>query len=86
MTEGGVGMGFLARIDRYLVRHQKLLASIGFIWLMVVSAHYARFITLPDVIEIPVVASGLLIGLRYALWDGMIKPRLEKQVELETRD
>jgi hypothetical protein len=63
------------RANGWADRHRRLVAAVTIAAFALSCAHYARFIRLPEMLALPVVATGLLTGLRYALWDGWLKPR-----------
>jgi hypothetical protein len=63
------------RVNRWAERHKRLVAAVTAAAFALSCAHYARFVRLPEIVALPVVATGLLTGLRYALWDGWLKPR-----------
>ena len=71
----------LVRANLWAERHRKLVAAVTAAAFALTCAHYARFIRLPEIVVLPVVATGLLTGLRYALWDGWLK----RAVEARTR-
>lgn len=66
----------LIRANQWAERHPRLLQGIGFTGIMLVSADYAGFIDLPVLVAIPAALSGILTGLRYALWDPWLKREL----------
>lgn len=65
------------RINRWVERHSRLVAIGTWTAFAVVCAHYARFIELPEIVVLPVMVTGILSGLRYAIWDGWLKRRLD---------
>ncbi len=65
------------RLNNALGRHRKVLNAVALAALVVVWAHYARFIRLPDIMVLPVVLTGILTGARYAIWHGWLKCRIE---------
>jgi hypothetical protein len=67
----------LVRANLWAERHKRLVAAVTVAAFVLTCAHYARFIRLPEIIALPVVVTGLLTGLRYALWDGWLKGRVE---------
>lgn len=67
----------LVRANLWAERHNRLVAAVTVAAFALSCAHYARFIRLPDIIALPVVATGILTGLRYALWDGWLKRVVE---------
>ena len=69
------------RAYRFAARHQAALNIIGWVCFGLVCADYARFIELPDLVTLPAAVAGVLMGARYVLWDGVIKPRFEKSEE-----
>jgi hypothetical protein len=72
----------LVRANVWAERHKRLVAAVTVAAFALGCAHYARFIRLPEIVALPVVATGLLTGLRYALWDGWLK----RVVEARTRE
>lgn len=72
----------LVRANLWAERHRMLVAAVTVAAFALTCAHYARFIRLPEIVALPVVATGLLTGLRYALWDGWLK----RVVEARTRE
>ena len=67
------------RLHNWLDRHRRAFAVATWGVFAVICADYARFIDLPDLLKIPVWTAGILTGLRYALWDGLIWPRIRKR-------
>lgn len=64
-----------ARLYRFFGRHQALFGVIGLASFALVCADYARFIELPDIVTLPAAIGGILTGVRYALWETVVKPR-----------
>jgi hypothetical protein len=64
------------RLNQALDRHRKVLNAVAVAAMVLMWAHYARFIHLPEVVALPVVVTGLATGARYALWEGWLKPRI----------
>lgn len=65
------------RIYAFAARHQTAFNVVGWSCFALICADYARFIALPDFITLPAAAGGILMGARYLLWNGVIKPRFE---------
>lgn len=68
------------RVNLWLERRRRLVLAVMWTAFAVSCAHYARFIRLPEIVVLPAVATGLLTGLRYAVWDGWLKRRLEARI------
>jgi hypothetical protein len=68
---------WLVRANMWAERHRTLVAAVAVAAFALSCAHYARFIRLPEIVALPAVATGILTGLRYALWDGWLKRRVE---------
>jgi hypothetical protein len=75
-----------ARANRWAARHERLVLAVTVAAFALSCAHYARFIRLPEIVALPVVATGLLTGLRYALWDGWLKRRVEARTREASPD
>jgi len=54
-----------------------VLNALALAAMVVVWAHYARFIRLPDITVLPVVLTGILAGARYIIQNGWLKRRIE---------
>ena len=67
------------RANLWAERHKRLVAAVTVAAFAIGCAHYARFIRLPELVAVPVMATGILTGARYALWDGWLKARVEAQ-------
>lgn len=65
-----------SRFDQQLLRFRATLNVVGWVSFALISADYARFIDLPTVVVIPLWCGVLFNLFRWALWEGMIKPRL----------
>jgi hypothetical protein len=72
----------LVKANLWAERHRKLVAAVTIAAFAIGCAHYARFIRLPEIVALPGVATGILTGLRYALWDGWLK----RAIEARTRE
>ena len=66
----------LVRANLWAERHKTLANILGGISFWLVCADYARFIDLPEIVTLPALVTGLLTGLRYALWEGWLKREL----------
>ena len=73
----------LVRANLWAERHRRLVLAVTVAAFAISCAHYARFIRLPEVVALPVVATGLLAGLRYAIWDGWLKRIVEARAQAE---
>lgn len=72
----------LDRAARFAERHKRLLGVSGFVWLMLSSASYARFVTLPD---IPFVTDEMALYASAAYnagWWGLVRPQIERRRRL----
>lgn len=67
------------RLHSVLELHRRLLNAATIAAFVAVSAHYANFIHLPEIVALPVMVTGLLTGARYAIWLGYIKRQVEAQ-------
>ena len=73
---------WLVRANLWAERHRRLVLGVTIVAFALMCAHYARFIRLPEIVALPVVLTGLLTGLRYALWEGWLK----RVVDARTRE
>ncbi len=70
---------FIDRLDGFAIRHRRLVAIVGGIWLVVSWASSAHFISLP---EIPLLTgkSGVFASSAFAaLWWAWLNPRISKR-------
>ena len=65
-----------ARIERETDRFRSILNGIGWVSFALITADYAGFIHLPTIVSVPLWLGFLLACLRWAVWEGLIKPRL----------
>jgi len=65
-----------ARIERQTDRCRPALNAIGWVCFALITADYAGFIHLPAIVNVPVWLGLLLASFRWAIWEGLIKPRL----------
>lgn len=61
-----------------------MLSIIGWACFILITADYAGFITLPTLVALPLWLGVILNLFRWAVWEGMIKPRIN--AHLEQRD
>ena len=73
----------LARADRWTGRHRRWLAAVSAIAFWLVCADYARFIDLPELVTVPTMVAGMLTGVRYALWEGWLQPKVRARADGE---
>ena len=71
----------LARADRRAERHRRWIAGASAIAFWLVCADYARFIDLPNIVTVPVMVTGILTGMRYALWEGWLQPKVKARAQ-----
>ena len=72
----------LVRVNLWAERHRRLVLVVTVAAFALMCAHYARFIRLPEIVAVPVVLTGILTGLRYALWEGWLKGVVEARARL----
>jgi hypothetical protein len=72
-------MDLAVRIHARLAPWQRWLNAIAWVCVALVTADYARFIDLPVLFKIPLWAGIAFNFLRWGVWEGMVKPRLEAQ-------
>jgi hypothetical protein len=65
-----------ARIEREIDPFRSILDGIGWVSFALITADYAGFIRLPAIMSVPLWLGFLLACLRWAVWEGLIKPRL----------
>jgi hypothetical protein len=70
-------MDMAVKVNLWAGRHKTLLGLLSVAALMLISADYAGFIELPTIVAVPVVIGGVLTAIRYALWEGWLKPEVE---------
>jgi hypothetical protein len=73
------------RLSRWANRHSRAFNVVGWTCFAVVSADYARFINLPTIVTLPFWAGVVLNVLRWGVWEGMVKPRIEAAGEGQER-
>jgi hypothetical protein len=73
-------MNAIIRIGLWIERHRRLVDIASWTVFAIVCARYAGFIKLPVILDIPAQAAALMAGLRYAVWDGILKPRVEARI------
>lgn len=65
-----------ARVDREVYRARHLLIIAGWLCFALVTADYAGFIALPTLVSVPLWLGIVVSLLRWALWEGVVKPRI----------
>ena len=65
-----------ARVDREVYRARNLLTIAGWLCFALITADYAGFIALPTLVTVPLWLGIVVSLLRWALWEGMVKPRI----------
>lgn len=66
-----------ALLDRQMQRVRAPLAFVGWLCFALISADYAGFISLPTLVTIPLWLGIAVNLLRWAVWEGVIKPRID---------
>ena len=64
------------RANLWAERHRTLVLAVTVTAFALMCAHYARFVRLPEILALPVTVTGILTGLRYAVWEGWLKPKV----------
>lgn len=75
----------VSRVDRQAHRFRRVLSGVGLVCFVLITADYARFIDLPAVVIVPLWLGVLLNMLRWAIWEGMIKPSLQLSSEKDSK-
>lgn len=65
-------------VDRQAHRFRRVLNVVGIVSFVLITAEYTRFIDLPAVVVVPLWLGVLLNMLRWAIWEGMVKPSIQK--------
>jgi hypothetical protein len=65
-----------AKVNGWMVANRRLVSIVSWTCFALVCADYARFIDLPTVLLVPFWGGVILNVLRWAVWEGMVKPRL----------
>jgi hypothetical protein len=73
-------MDAATRVNRWLAAHRRLVSAVGWTCFALVCADYARFVDLPTILLVPFWAGVVLNLLRWAVWEGMVKPRLDARL------
>lgn len=63
--------------NRWLASHRRLTTVVGWTCFALVCADYARFMDLPPILLVPFWAGVVLNVLRWAVWEGLVKPKVE---------
>lgn len=69
------------RIDHQALRFRSALNVLGWICFGIITADYAGFINLPALVIIPLWLGVLFNVFRWAKWEGMIKPHVQRLAE-----
>ncbi len=69
-----------AKANGWAIEHRRLVSAVSWTCFALVCADYARFIDLPTFLLVPFWAGVVLNVLRWAVWEGMVKPRLAARV------
>lgn len=72
-------------VDRQAHRFRRVLNVVGIVSFVLITADYARFIDLPAVVVVPLWLGVLLNMLRWAIWEGMVKPWIQKSSQRDSR-
>ena len=67
-------MDLAVRVNRWLAAHKRLVAIVTWTCFAVVCADYAGFVELPAILLVPFWAGVVLNVLRWAVWEGHVKP------------
>jgi hypothetical protein len=81
---GAMMMDFAVRVNRWLEAHKGLVAIVTWTCFALVCADYARFIDLPTILVVPFWAGVVLNVLRWTVWEGMLKPRVQARTAEES--
>lgn len=71
--------------DRQVHRFRTALNVVGWVCFALITANYARFIDLPALITIPLWLGVLLNVFRWAIWEGMLRPKFQTSAEQQAR-
>lgn len=71
------------RLNRWLADHKRLVVIVTWTCFGVVCADYARFIDLPTILVIPFWAGVVLNVLRWTIWEGLVKPKVQRRIAEE---
>jgi len=72
-------------VDRQAHGFRRVLNVVGIVCFVLITADYARFIDLPAVVVVPLWLGVLLNMLRWAVWEGVVKPSIQKSSPKESR-
>jgi len=73
-------MELALRVNLWLAEHRRLVAIVSWTCFALVCADYARFIDLPTIVMIPSWAGVVANVLRWGVWEGMVKPKVEARI------
>lgn len=71
--------------DAWLREHAGFVRAAGWTAFALVCADYGGVVDLPRVVDVPARLGVALAALRYALWDGLLKPGMLARIEAERR-
>jgi hypothetical protein len=79
-----IGWPLVTAVDDWLHAHRKLVLGLCILSMALSTAHYARFIRLPELWHLPAALAWLVPALRYGFWEAAITPKLrERRARLE---
>jgi hypothetical protein len=73
-------MNAAVRMNRWLASHRRLATVVGWTCFALVCADYARFIDIPPILLVPFWAGVVLNVLRWTVWEGLVKPKVEARM------
>ncbi len=83
------GWALITRIDDWLHAHKTLVAAIAVIGMVLSWAQYAKFITLPEFLQLPAAFAWIIPALRYGVWEataGRMLRQRRARLEGKTND
>ncbi len=76
-------------VDDWLHANRRLVAVLSVAAFVLSCAHYARFIRLPELWQLPAAFAWIIPALRYGVWDVVVTPKLadrRKRLQGQTHD
>lgn len=72
-------------VGRQAHRFRRVVNVVGIVCFVLITADYARFIDIPAIVVVPLWLGVFLNMLRWAIWEGMVKPSIQKSSQKDSR-